>query len=1132
MFKLYHSNRLDFLKEILAHLIQSEPLEHPFTAEQILVQSPGMAQWLKLELAKKTGIAANIDFPLPASFIWQMFKLVLAGVPEKSPYNKESMAWALMTLLPSYLEHPAFAPLKIYLDNDESSLKRYQLCHKIADIYDQYLVYRPEWINAWEAGLAGPEWEEQQAWQPILWQALHQKINQEFNTDNGVKPYHRAGLYADLISQLQQHNEVAGLPKRLFVFGISAMAPEYLKALLALGQHVEVHLFLTNPCQEFWDDIVDAKYLARLRQRQRTELSLQDNQLVIQGSNALVPAGFELDPDMGYQLGNPLLASMGKLGRDFLYQLHSLQVDDYGHFIEPAADNLLAWVQSDILSLHNATAQPHRTVAPDDNSLALVGCHSAMREVEVLHDHLLSLLQQDPELTPKDIIVMMPDVNAYSPYIQAVFGSAAHATHIPFSISDRSACQENPILTSFIQLLRLPLSRCTSSELLELLAVPAVLAKFEISQGEFEQIRQWVIESGVRWGLDHRDGEKFSLPELPQNTWLFGLQRMLLGYAMDQQMFQGILPYTECQGLAAAPLGKLCQFVNQLIELSRELQQHNKVEQWKHILFALLDDFYQVDDADFEALMLIKEQLNQLHQQVDASGFDETLSLAIISDYLQQKLNLSSGGQRFLAGQVNFCTLMPMRSIPFKVVCLLGMNDGAYPRSIPPLGFDLMAERMEKGDRSRRDDDRYLFLEALCSAQQHLYISYISRSIKDNTERTPSVLVSELLDYCEQGFQYESDDWRKQLMTEYPLQPFSPRYFNGDYTTFAQQWWFDGERQQKLSFVEVENGKVLSQILPTADAELSQPIELDLQQLIRFFRHPCQSFMNQTLKVWLPLEEGGQFDHEPFSLNGLDNYLLGNQILIKQLASQDTHALFEEVQAQGVLPQGQFGLMAFQRQVGEVKMLAQQLQPLLEHKQEDLACELRCVSRYEEGGIDIRVNLVGWLKNHYGTGLVSFKAGGLNGKDLLQHWILHLAYCAMGYSARASYLLGKVQGVAFNSLEQEYAKQKLTELVGLYLKGQTQPLPLFPNSAYEWAAKICEKEPTHIVQNSFDDALAMKAKEQALKRFEGNFVAQGEGQDPYIARCYQDLNLVWDDFTANSAVLFGPLMANISPFEP
>lgn len=462
-------------------------------------------------------------------------------------------------------------------------------------------------------------------------------------------------------------------------------------------------------------------------------------------------------------VGNSLLASMGKLGRDNMYLLSQLESHEIEAFVDVERDSLLHQLQADILNLEEhqddqqiENSHHKQVVSLGDKSLSLHACHSPMREVEVLHDQLLAMFDADPTLKPRDIIVMVADINAYSPAIQAVFGNAPGERFIPYSISDRTADQESPILAAFMQLVNLPNTRCLASELLELLETPAILKRFELSEDDFLQAKQWVEESGIRWGLDANTGREFELPETRQNTWQFGIQRMLLGYAMPEsaglfETEQGSLsPYNEVQGMGAELAGKLAHFIQQISTYRSKLSHVQTIDGWRETLVSLLDDFFSVELEGEMALKSIRDTLSQLKEQLADAAFDDALSPSIISQYLQNKLSGTRVSQRFLAGQVNFCTLMPMRSIPFRTVCLLGMNDGVYPRSMPPEGFDLMTGRTKPGDRSRRDDDRYLFLEAMLSAQQTLYISYVGRSIQDNTERVPSVLVSELMEYCHQ----------------------------------------------------------------------------------------------------------------------------------------------------------------------------------------------------------------------------------------------------------------------------------------------------------------------------------------------------------------------------------------------
>ena len=368
-----------------------------------------MSQWLKMELAKEFGVAANIDFPLPATFIWDMFTQVLPDVPKRSAFNKEAMTWKLMSLLPAKLDHPDFLPLQRYLENDEDGSKLYQLAEKIADIFDGYLVYRPEWMAMWEAGepvaeLIDSEGQQEHPWQPILWKALYEQT-----LSQGQSKYHRGNLYHDFIEALaNQQGQLQHLPKRLFVFGISSLPPRYMDALKALGEQIDVHLMFTNPSKPYWGDIKSLKDLARFEAKQRKKLALYNNMLSSAGSSSLMEGGkYEVHDELHIDnaIGNNLLASMGKLGRDNLLLLSEGDTEEYQFFIDVERDGLLHKIQRDILELEEhrndeiLDSSNHKQVVElGDRSLTVHACHSPMREVEVLHDQLLAMFDSDPTL--------------------------------------------------------------------------------------------------------------------------------------------------------------------------------------------------------------------------------------------------------------------------------------------------------------------------------------------------------------------------------------------------------------------------------------------------------------------------------------------------------------------------------------------------------------------------------------------------------------------------------------------------------------------------------------------------------------------------------------------------------------
>ncbi|WP_273857488.1 exodeoxyribonuclease V subunit gamma [Photobacterium sp. GSS17] len=1151
MFTVYHSNQLDLLKSLLVELIRLDPLDNPFEQECILVQSPGMSQWLKLELAKSQGIAANLKFPLPATFIWQMFTQVLSDVPVRSAFNKEAMTWKLLQVLPEQLHRPEFAPLASYLEDDEHQVKRYQLAEKIADIFDQYLVYRPEWIQAWEADEIDPELVAEHPWQPLLWQALY-----DHTLALGQSPYHRANLYEHFIETLNGYLQSGSslpiqLPKRLFVFGISALPPRYLDALAALGKHIDVHLMFTNPCRHYWGDVRDRKYLARLAAKQRQQLQWCADHSELGGVISPIKGELEdniVDETHEGAVGNTLLASLGKLGRDNLYLLSEMEAYEVEAFVDIEPNSLLHAIQADILNLEDRVndditeSSEHKfAIAKDDRSLTLHACHSPMREVEVLHDNLLAMLDANPKLSPRDIVVMVADINSYSPYIQAVFGNAPGDRFIPFSISDRSADQENPVLLAFLRLLGLPESRCQASELLELLEVPAVMARFGFDSDRFERVKQWIEEVGIRWGLDDDTAAQFALPRQQQNTWLFGLHRMLLGYAMPQEagLYQGVLAYDEVQGLEAELAGQLGLFVETLMHYRQALAVEQPVEGWIRVLNQLLDDCFAVDTDGEMVLRMIRDKLHQLEQQLADAGYRSPLTPAVMRDYLRAKLSGERVSQRFLAGQVNFCTLMPMRSIPFKVVCLLGMNDGVYPRSIAPEGFDLMVGRGKHGDRSRRDDDRYLFLEALQSAQETLYISYVGRSIQDNSEKVPSVLVSELLEYCQQGYCLEghqsqpADESAKELLTaltfEHPLVPFSPKAFEGDQPSYAIEW-LPAARRDPLSVAPF-----ISQPLPPQVDDNGGILEL--AELLRFWRLPVQYFFNRRLKVFFDAGPGAVEDDEPFALDNLERYQLRESLLNTflqdssalspsgQHPSPDREALFAQFtryqQAAGRLPVAQFGELELVEERGVIESLAQTIAEHMTDRRPDQEVDLPLT-------IDGRaLRLQGWLKHRTSQGLVRYRPGKIRAQDMLSGWIEHLCASAE-LNGPTTTLIGLDGAWQFEPVSAETALQYLEILVQAYYLGQCQPLPYLPKTAYEGILAGRDKQ-----GDWCEDSEALeKGADSMQAMFNPAYMRSGEGENSYIARVWPQ----WDEALAAEVMHWGtqvlkPALLRLQPVE-
>ncbi|MGL4473530.1 MAG: exodeoxyribonuclease V subunit gamma, partial [Shewanella sp.] len=1059
MLHLIQSNQMELLAEQLANLLTLDSGASALSQEQILVQSPGMSTWLRLQIASHNGIAAAQEFPLPSSFIWQLCYLLLEDVPEENPFTKAAMTWKLMALLPSYLDQDEFAPLRHYL-GDGKPLKLYQLSAKIADIFDQYLVYRPEWILAWEENdpLAAPNISAEHAWQPLLWRALV-----AYNRDTlGQSDYHRANLHQALITRLNAGTHKAKLPPRFFVFGISSMAPQTLDVIYALASHSDVFMLNLSPCEHYWGDIVDPKARARMA--------------LTYANKKQLPALWQ----DSLEVGNPLLANNGKMGRemlDMLLELEPTHIAWHEAFKASPHNNMLSGLQNDILEMSTLgtslcpeveqyiNIQRRRELVPNDHSLVLRSCHSPLREIETLHDHLLSELDADPSLSPRDIVVMLPDVAAYAPYIDAVFGAKQGHHFIPYAISDRGAAQESPLINSFLNLLQLDTSRFGLTDIISILEVPAVMARFDIHSDELERLTLWLQQAGIRWGRDADNRAELGLPAFDKHSWAFGIRRLILGYALgdDANIYLGDLPVAGIEGQNAQSLGKLLDFIEVLDGFRQQMNQNGDAISRIQCLQQLPLDLYLASDDDDADLKQIQTALDQFSHQVLPSGFDGDLPLAVIHQWFNSVLSESRVGQRYLAGSVNFCTLMPMRSIPFKRVCMLGMNDGVYPRVQHPVGFDLMAHLgAKRGDRSRRLDDRYLFLEALLSAREQLYISYVGHSERDNSERIPSMLVSELIEYCQLCYRpsdcipsgkqdtatlvHEGNHAAKKLLNsilrEQPLQPFDPKLYqvpatrsasdltdsnngsNGLSQSYAAQWCpAPRELNEPQHFINA-----------AIEQEQAQASHLELATLIRFFRNPCQYFFQHTLKVDLRLDIDSQSNDEPFELNPLQRYQVQQSLLDSALANPQGEidaSLIDELKAAGQLPMAPFDqltLTQYQKDIGALIERSLFMRALLPTPT-PIDIELHCD----------KVILEGRIEDVYPKGLINVRPGTTKPKDLLRLYLRHLCLNASGYHTDA-YLLDVGHFHHLAPLTALQALNCLNELIEAYHQGLRLPL--------------------------------------------------------------------------------------------
>jgi exodeoxyribonuclease V gamma subunit len=1077
---LYNGNRLETLADAFAGLLQAEPLP-PLAEEIILVQSRGMARWLAMETAVRLNIWANCSCPFPNTFIRSVFTLLLPDLPAESPFEKDLTLWHLMAVLPEVMTQPSYSLVRSYLESGDD-LKLYGLAAELADLFDQYSLYRPGMILDWEAATVSIPAEH--AWQADLWRSLKERLQRR----NDCPVYHRARLLELFEKKIEAPDfDPALLPERVSVFGISSLPPYHLRVLTGLARHIDISFFVMNPCREYWFDIIADRDIGK-----------------ISHATSLSPETLHLSP------GNSLLASMGHLGRDFMAMLQDVYTDEAELYEEPDSGTLLQQIQQDILHLRDTAPpgsqnQEKREISRADASLVFHSCHSPMREVEVLHDQLLDLFNTatgEEPLNPRDILVMAPDIDLYAPLVKAVFdGESRQHRKIGYSIADQSVRETSHYLEVFFSILRLPQGRFTSIEIFEILEAQPVKNRFSISDEDLVTIEKWIRDTRICWGIDETHKKNLQLPPHRENTWQAGLDRLLLGYAMaggEEHLFAGILPYDRAGGNGTTLLGSFLDFTDILFSLAESLQQHHTPGGWADILLQAKEDLLLADAASEAEERSLHQLLYRLKDLESQTGYHTTVSLGVIRSFLLRSLDerfsplAGSGG--FLAGGVTFCSMLPMRAIPFKAIFLLGMDDGLYPRTGRKRSFDLMVSEPRRGDRSRRYDDRYLFLETILSARRKLSISFVGQSIQDNTRRSPSVLVSELLNYIDSGFRSAGPDETvtplgESLTLQHHLQPFHPDYFRPQVDPASGKFFsYSAENCEAAAALLAGPQKGVPLFSSPGQLLPAQLEKVDLADLVRFFSHPARYLLVKVVGMAAIEENQALETSEPFTLEGLAKYRLENAIVECLLQHEGCETLFAIQKAAGEMPHGKMGRVWFDRLVNELQPFCARVSELLAgQEREQLPVELAV------GATRISGRLAGVTP----FGIVLHRHASLKPRDIIRAWISHLVFNSLTQEelqgrSTTTYQVDKDSVHHYKPVAAGI--DQLAALLDLYREGSRAPLPLFPETSHVFAAALHRGKSEE------------EAMEKAMVKWEGDrFRSQGEKNDPYNRLCWNNV---------------------------
>ncbi|HAB15906.1 MAG TPA: exodeoxyribonuclease V subunit gamma [Verrucomicrobiota bacterium] len=1049
--RIITSNATEALLDRLAAEASHRPAD-PFRPEVIVVQSRGMARWLQLGLARIQGVSAHVEFPFPKVFVSQVCQALVPEAPPSDAFAPEVLAWRVADLLPRLRGSRGFEAVDRYLGVSDDPRRCFQLARKIAGLFDEYLVFRTELIATWDAG-------KDSDWQAVLWRKIAEGSE-----------WHPARVLSTAVDRLQSGDSLlADLPRRVDVFGISALPPRYLELLAALAMRSSVTLYLLQPTPEFWSDLVSARdEQRRLRQA---------------GVASTEGAAFH------FERGPRLLTTLGRQGQDFLNTV--LEHDPIAResdvcFVEPTGGRLLNQVQADLLHLRDRTVaapEPAEKIlaAPNDISIQVHSCHSPLRELEVLHDQLLAWFEADPSLAPRDILVMTPDIETYVPFIHAVFAHPGdERRRIPYSVADRSPRAEGQLADAFLGLLRLDSSRMTPAQVMPLLDCRSLQRRFGFTAADLALLRSWLRELRVNWGLDAQHREALGFPPIATGTWQQAADALVLGQALapdDELVIGGLVPFTAVEGDSALLAGRFADWISALGEARRLAAGSHPPGEWADVLERVLERCFLADENELTEFQEVRRALSRLRDSARLAGALEPVALSLVLEALTPWLDAESGRGGFLQGGVTFCALKPMRAVPARVIAVLGLNDGAFPRRTVRLSFDRLAQQPRLGDAAREIEDRYLFLETILSARDRLYLSYVGQSARDNTPRPPSVVVSELLDYladtCVDGSALVN-----RLRVNHRLQAFSPTYFDGaDPRLFsyseenlgAVRWLAERRRSRQL---------FLTRPLTPPDREYRN---VSLDDLVRFFLNPARFFVKRRLNLALPDAEKPWSDREVFQLDDRSSYALKQEWIDRRLDGRSLAELAERWQVEGALPWGAAGVLECRELGQEADAFVERIRPhfgagYLPHA--DLSVAI--------GGFRI----TGLLERRTAAGLLHFRCAHRQAPEELRLWLAHLATNACEDPPRPARLLAKDSEVVLAPVSD--ARRILGDLLELYEEGLCAPLRFFPRSSLAF----CEAE--HAKKSS--------PFEEARKKWEGDGQgrAPGDGEDSHFSLCFRE----------------------------
>ncbi|QFQ32263.1 exodeoxyribonuclease V subunit gamma [Buchnera aphidicola] len=1048
MFFLYKFNQLNTLFLKICKVIQKNPIPYIFEKEIIIHDNEVLFEYLNMFTANYTGISSDFKLMHPKVFIFKIFKKIMPENEVKNILKKTTNIWKIMKIIE---ENNFFE----FIKKNDNTIKKFQFSSFIQDLFQNYILYRPQWIQEWEKKeKIASKINSKKSWEEKLWNEIRND-NKKFN--QSIDNF--ANLFYKFKSLIQKKKKIT-LPKRIFIIWSFSINPSYIKVFHEISIYTDVYfLYLTA----YKNNIINY------------EVDLHKKSCNTETKNCF------------YNTLEVLWGKYENMYLLFIKNLKNIKVNSY--FKKYYVNNLLNNIKNNILNFTTNKKTLKQTLDPKDNSISINTCYNKQHEIEVLYAILIKILNKNPSIKPHDIVVTSFSLENYKKNINSVFKSQYQKDKISFYIHKKNCKNKQKIFYLFNTILNLSHIRFNNKEVLELLDIPIISKNFNISEEEIKILHNWVEVTNIRWGIDKKHTNDLFFLDIDQNTWFYGIEKLLISYAINEKdkMWNNIHSIVSIDFAKSELIGKLSYLINTLNKWRIKLSKSKKIKCWRSLFQSFINDFFYENIELDQTLTEINKKWKNMIDKIILSGYQKKIFINVLKKNFFHIMQ-STNNKKFQLGSINFCHPSVICYIPFKVIYIIGLGSKELPKPPNLDHINLLKKYPLVTDIDHKNTLYHLFLKNFLAAEKYFYMSYIGYSLNNETKIYPSILVEQLVNYIILNFCFKGDE---KLKTE----DNTRKILDFLYKKHKKTHIYNLINVKKIKNVKQNKIQNIYQTFFKDTIKLENFKKnndlIDLKNLISFWRHPIRYFFNYTLSTNFSKKKILSIT-EPFTINQLENFKINNLLLDDMVNKKDIINTLKKIELSGILPYKNFGKITLEKKCQELKEIVK------------IINQYRTFPQKKEFFFQIKKYYIkGTLKEIQDTGLLRWKGSTINYPDRISLWLEHLVYCILGGVGESKIIGCDKKIFSFRSLSYKEAHHYLSMYIIGYMKGINTPL-LLTKSGSDWLDKVYDIKNHCICKNHH---IKKEGYKKLYKRWIGSSYIKGEKEDIYIQKITSKLDV-------------------------